>query len=37
MADDAYCNATHFIMGQCVALCIKIRQFDEGCILHVIL
>jgi len=26
-----------FILGQCVALCIKNWQFDEGCILHIML
>jgi len=26
-----------FILGQCVALSIKHWQFDEGCILHIML
>jgi len=26
-----------FILGQCVALLIKNWQFDEGCILHIML
>jgi len=26
-----------FIMCQCVALCIKNWQFDEGCILQIVL
>jgi len=30
-------NAMHFILGQCVALRIKNWQFDEVCILHIVL